>query len=166
MVVLHARSLAASKLISVVEITKREVEKEGGKWWQYSRISKEIRELKEKVRGEKSGISLKEWEEGMGKEASSVTGTERDKGEATAAEAGKVGAEEEEANSPEEDEEDVFETMPDKKAHPEREVQKKKKKIRAVPVMTIYMSRVPVPEFRKEFGYVHHQSVLYLTASC
>ena len=152
-VALHARSEAANKLITVVEIVKREVEKEDGKWWQYSRISGEIRELKEEVHEErKGGISL---DEGAGKDNGSTASNGQGTGDRAEVVVDKTNTEME-VDGKEEDEEDAFEPVPDKNGQARFENGKKRKrKIREMPVMTIYMSRVPLPEFRTVFGCVH-----------
>ena len=150
-VALHARSEAANKLVSVVEITKREVEGESGKWWQYTRLSGEERELKEKTKKKNTnGVSLEEWEEGMSKERGSVTGEREGAGPEKEVVTDEVSMENGGDDS-EEEEENAFEPPSDRKAHPE----KMKKKIRTLPVLTIYMSRVPLPDFRTEFQFVH-----------
>ncbi|OCL01325.1 hypothetical protein AOQ84DRAFT_393738 [Glonium stellatum] len=45
----------------------------------------------------------------------------------------------------EDEEEEAFETMRFESGEP-------RTKVRAVPVMTIYLSRVPIPELKAEFG--------------
>jgi hypothetical protein len=46
-VLLHAKAPVASKLITIVEITKREIAKSGGKWFQYNKIEEIMVEQKE-----------------------------------------------------------------------------------------------------------------------
>ncbi|MCJ1324501.1 hypothetical protein MMC10_001163 [Thelotrema lepadinum] len=151
-VALHARSNAASKLISVVEIAKRDIEAQpkSGKWYQYSRVSAELKEIprnmptkikKGQVSGESAaGKTLKDWN--GGKERESCTEKSSAGGNPLA-----IGA----AEHKSEDEDDQFETMADPKAVSKSE---DSAKLRNVPVLTIYMARVPVPELKAEFRHV------------
>jgi len=146
-VVLSAKAGVAGKMVSVVEIAKREIEAQGAKWWQYSRVYGQTTELKEKPsKGTDGGKTLLEWEkeqaekadamaEDMGKEADDLTMTDADDGE-------EVG-------------EEAFETVAQNGngsfVTPTEEIEARKK-IRAVPVMTIHMSRVPVDELKQTYG--------------
>ncbi|KAF2759710.1 hypothetical protein EJ05DRAFT_474773 [Pseudovirgaria hyperparasitica] len=118
-VALTAKAGTANKMISVVEIAKRELEKEKLKWFQYSAVGSRIEELKEKLKKE----------EGKGQK-----GNGRAFGGDT--------ADTEDVNMVEEIEEEAFETM----VLPER------KKVRAVPYLTVYMARVPVQLLKAEYG--------------
>lgn len=139
-VALHAKADVASKLVGVVEIAKRDIEAlgRGGKWYQYSRVSgelkeipirkskKELKELAErKVAAEKGGRTLNNT-----KESEQLEGEEDD------------------------NEEEAFEPLPGSRA----EQKPKDTKLRNIPVLTIYMARVPVPELKTEFRYVLIQS--------
>ncbi|KAI4144784.1 MAG: hypothetical protein LQ340_006534, partial [Diploschistes diacapsis] len=148
-VVLRAKSNTAGKLISVVEIAKRDIESQGrgGKWYQYSRVSGELREIprnrtkkeqKESVRSvvfsETAGKSFKDWE--ATKEQ--LRGG-KDKEVAKSAEGMGIGQED--------DGDEAFETMID----PEHQHKPQDTKLRNIPILTIYMARVPLPEMKIEF---------------
>jgi hypothetical protein len=122
--VLTAKAAVASKMITVVEIAKRQIASEGGRWWAYCAVG-EVRE----ERG-------REGEGGKGK----------GKGKADKA-SGKGDGDGEEAE--EEEMDGVFETM---KTPFERSIEGKPK-IRAVPVMTIYLARVKIEELGRVYGY-------------
>jgi hypothetical protein len=98
---LHARGGAAAKMISVVEIAKREMARYGGEWFQYSMVGQVVDE--QKVKGEVE---------------------ERD------------------------GEEEGFETM----KTPFERANEGRAKVRASPVMTVYLSRVRIEELRKACG--------------
>ena len=153
-IVLHAKANVVAKMISIIEIAKKNITDEGGKWWQYSRLHGQIAELKEKPEtAESAGKTLVEWDQNRaslinnGVEAS-LTGNGFPAGQPT------VGIINESAGDQVE-EEVVFETMKEKKKHGDpskAEALQARKKIRAVPVMTIYMSRVPIGEFKERYG--------------
>ena len=150
-VALHARANAASKLISVVEIAKRDIEAQpkGGKWYQYSRVSAELKEIPRNVptkasKGRANGSSaagktLKEWNAEKERESSA-------KDTMDGMNSSIMGAVAPES----EDEEDAFETMVHPKAtsHSNDTV-----KLRNIPILTIYLARVPVTELKTEFKY-------------
>ncbi|TVY68877.1 hypothetical protein LSUE1_G005532 [Lachnellula suecica] len=117
-VMLHSKGKVASKLITVIEVAKREIAAGGGKWFQYNVIEAVLEEKKEeKVVGKDSKAG-----EGEGMDV------ERD----------------EEV----EEEEEGFETM---KTPFERAIEGKPK-VRAVPTMTTYLSRVRIDGLRKKYG--------------
>lgn len=71
---LHSKAKVASKLITVVEIAKREIAASGGKWFQYNVVGTVMEEKKEKkasgqskddVEGEKEGSDEEEGFETM-----------------------------------------------------------------------------------------------------
>lgn len=105
--VLQAKAKVASKMVSVVEICKRDIGKEGGKWFQYSAVG----EVRVEIIGEDGG--------GKGEKAVES-----------------------------EDEDESFETM---KTPFERAIEGKPK-VRAVPVITVYLSRVRIDSLRKAHG--------------
>ena len=152
-IALHAKASVATKLISIVEITKKAIEKEGGKWWQYSRLHGEITELKEKRGKTKNeGRTLLEWE-GNQAAAVGIGLSEASSGNVSAAIDAEVEPEEEE----EEEDGVAFETMKNKKATADVKSPQQanvRKKVRAIPVIIIYMSRVPIPDFKGLYGYV------------
>ena len=149
-VALRARANVASKLITVVEIAKREIEykERSGKWYQYSQVSAELREIprnkaKKGPRGQQgdadgakqAGKSLKEWE--LSKKQDTV-------------EAASDGNPTIDLSGGDNEEEAAFEIMAD--ARPGRGAEDTK--LRNIPLLTIYMSRVPVPELKVEFRHV------------
>lgn len=153
-VVLHAKANVVAKMVSIVEIAKKNITDEGEKWWQYSRLHGQIAELKEKPeRAESAGKTLVEWEQNRasliksGVEAN-LTGNRVQTGQPT------VGIIDEPTGHQVE-EEAGFETMKEKKKCEDlstAEAFQARKKIRAVPVVTIYMSRVPIGEFKERYG--------------
>jgi hypothetical protein len=118
-VVLKAKAGVAAKMISVAEIAKREIGKEGGRWWQYCCVEGVIQEVKEKAgEGEKGdGGKRKGMDDGEGKEDS-------------------------------EEESTAFETM----KTPFERANEGETKVRAVPVMSLYLSRVRIEGLRKAYG--------------
>lgn len=115
MVVFTAKAEVASKMISIVEIVKRNLGREGGKWFQYIAVDGQVVENKKKKDSEEDG-----------------KGKEKDDGE-------------------EEGEEDGFEVM----KTPFERIIEDRPKVRSVPVMAIYLSRVRIDDLRKKHGYVH-----------
>lgn len=109
---LHSKAKLASKLITVVEIAKREIAAGGGKWFQYNVVDTIMEKKEKKVSGERKDDG--EGEDGEG----------------------------------EEEEEEGFETM---KTPFERAIEGKAK-LRAVPTMTTYLSRVRIEGLRKAYG--------------
>ena len=146
-VILHAKRDVANKLISVVEIAKRDIEGQKGQWWQYSRISGELVEKqgkKKETNEDVKAATRRKW----GQNENHAVDAERQKEQGA--------ADQEMADST--DDASGFETMRDKT---ETDLRPKKQ---MVPTMTIYMSRVTIPEFKEEFGYVEtHGSELKLT---
>ena len=49
-VILHAKADVASKMATIVEIAKKAIENEGGKWWQYSTVFGQLEQAKKEVR--------------------------------------------------------------------------------------------------------------------
>ena len=124
---LTARSNVANKLISIVEIAKREIlasssrsdaRHDGGSLYQYSALGSEMVTLKPPTTEKKTAR-----QEGLTAD-----------GDVEAAVA---------TNNNNDDDEDAFEVM----KGPEQ-----KEKIRAVPVLTVYLSRVSVKELKKAYG--------------
>lgn len=107
-VIAWAKAKAAGKLISVVEVVKREISGEGGVWFQYN---------------------------GLGE---GIAGVARDKEDA--GEEGDV--------EMEDVEEEGFEKM---KTRIERAIEGTEK-VRSVPVMTVYLSRVRIEALRGAYG--------------
>ncbi|MCJ1287037.1 hypothetical protein MMC26_006384 [Xylographa opegraphella] len=149
-VALHAKADMVSKMISVVEIVKREAEKEGGHLYQYSRLDSLLGELKARtLKGEKgkdvptaNGKTIREWQ------AAQEVGVEAPLQPAT----NDVAMQE----PGDAEEEEAFEPMTKKESVHRAKVpnSEERKKVRAIPTMTIYLSRVPVPEFKQFYGHV------------
>ncbi|KFY48832.1 hypothetical protein V495_00995 [Pseudogymnoascus sp. VKM F-4514 (FW-929)] len=111
-VIAWAKAKAAGKLISVVEVVKREIAGEGGVWFQYN---------------------------GLGE---GISGVPRDKEDG-----GEEGDGEEDVEM-EDVEEEGFEKM---KTRIERAIEGTEK-VRSVPVMTVYLSRVRIEALRGAYG--------------
>lgn len=148
-VVLRAKSDVASKMVSIVEIARQDIEHYKGKWWQYSKVDGQIAELKTKpVKRRNDGKTLLEWQkERAGGESQRVevrgeTGVEvQDNGEVV---------------NGDEEMEDAFQSMVNLKEADQVAKQSENgsgRKIRANPVMTIYFARVPVPGLMELYGY-------------
>ena len=120
---LHAKGPATAKMITVVEIAKRQIGLGEGKWFQYNKVQQVMAEREKKERKER---------------AHKERGKEKDKGEV-------------EEDDEEEDEEDgAFETM----KTPFERANEARPKVRAVPIMTIYLSRTRIEVLRKAYGLV------------
>jgi len=124
-VMLHSKAAVASKMISIAEIAKRELAQKGGKWFQYNQVEP----VMEEKRPTRKGVI------GKGEKGESV-----EKGEP---------ADTREANDSESEEEtEAFETM---KTPFERAIEGRPK-IRAIPSMTLYLSRVRIDSLRNLYG--------------
>ncbi|KAL5321872.1 hypothetical protein ACEPPN_009835 [Leptodophora sp. 'Broadleaf-Isolate-01'] len=124
-VMMYAKAPVVSKVVSVAEIVKREIGKEGGKWFSYCAVGEVIRERGEQDRNGKGGREK-------------IQGQER----------GKENVDEGEGS--EEEEEEAFELM---KTPFERALESEgKPKVRAMPVMSLYLSRVRIEGLRKAYG--------------
>jgi ribosome-associated translation inhibitor RaiA len=119
-VFLHSKAAAASKLITIVEIAKREIAAKGGKWFQYNALSQIMEEMSRDVK--KGHRKSRE-----PKDSLDVNGSEK---------------------SEDGEEEDSFEVM---KTPFERAVEGTPK-IRAIPVMATYLSRIRIESLRKKYG--------------
>lgn len=113
---LYANGEVGGKLISIIEIIKREIASKGGKWFQYTVVEGRREEVKKKERRREVG--------------------ER-KGNAK-------------GNEEEEEDEDAFEVM---KTPFERAIEGQPK-IREVPILIVFLSRVSIDFLRKKYGYV------------
>ena len=154
-VVLHAKSGVASKMVSIVEIARQEIERDKGKWWQYSTLEGRIAEMKvrsvkhgddgkplTKLQGNRAGDEPQELVDSSGKEVGCALD--------------EVALNHEVVNEDEEME-DAFETMANSKVADQRVNQSRHdsgRNIRATPVMIIYFARVPVPGLRQLYGFV------------
>jgi hypothetical protein len=129
LIALHAKAPCANKLISVIEIAKREITAQKGKLYQYTRLGSELNVLKEKL---KCKDSLGEGETSM-KAGQTLDGKSKSDGTLV------------EVEVENDDEEPAFETMQSNLLG--------RQKVRATPTLTVYLSRVPVPELKERFGY-------------
>jgi hypothetical protein len=118
-VMLHTKAPIASKLITIAEITKREIVKGGGKWFQYNKLGQIAEEKKSREGGAKK-------EKGAGEDISMAEDGNEEGGHES---------------------EEEFETM---KTPFERAIEGKPK-IRATPVLTLYLSRVRIESLRREY---------------
>ena len=166
-VILHAKSEVASKMVSIVEIARQEIERDKGKWWQYSKLDGKIAELKVKsVKLRNGENTLSEWQK---KRAGGVVqGIEEAAGE-TGRASEKVEHDHDLVDADEEMEE-AFETIVDPKEAAEAADQGVEhtgndsgRKVRAIPVMTVYFARVPVPGLKELYGYalVYSMDAIY-----
>ena len=139
-------------MVSVVEIAKRQVEKDGGKWWQYTRLEGKVEELKDRSNkkqpiGENKGRTLKDWKE------TQRAGNETKDGSEVAENDNMVVPDPATSDAQEDDD---FETMPGKPPSNNSTIGNldttARPKLRAIPILTIYLSRVPVPEFKALYG--------------
>ena len=153
-VVLHAKSEVASKMVSIVQIARQEIERNNGKWWQYSKLDGQVAEVKIKaVKRKDNGKTLEEWEKERtegGTQGGGEVGGETGRASTEAQHGHRV------VNGDEEMEE-AFESMLVPKEVDEVAEQSGNcngGKIRATPVMTIYFARVPVPGLKELYGYV------------
>ncbi|KAG4425220.1 hypothetical protein IFR04_001587 [Cadophora malorum] len=123
-VMLYAKAPVVSKVVSVAEIAKREIAREGGKWFTYCVVGEVMGEQIEK---EKSG-EKKDQRKEVGSEA----------------------REDEDQMEGGEGEEEAFELM---KTPFERALEVEgKPKVRAMPVMSLYLSRVRLDALRVMYG--------------
>lgn len=153
-VVLRAKSDVVSKMVSIVQIARQEIERDKGKWWQYSKLDGQLAELK--VRSAKrrdGGKTLSGWQK---EQAGNVSQEVKEAGDETGYASEEVEQNHQSVNGDEEME-DAFETMVNVEGAVEGAKQSENgssKKIRAIPVMTIYFARVPVPGLKELYGYV------------
>jgi len=156
-VVLQAKAPVAAKMVSVAEIAKREIEKEKGKWWQYSKVDGRLEELKgrekqKKDSGKGDGMTIKHWQEGQNRGANE--GGDAMKDVMDGADAGLSSKVQNVASAEEDEDDEAFQTMnvgDTGKGAGAPEVLARSK-VRAIPIMTIYMARVPVPELKELCG--------------
>ena len=135
-VVLRAKAASASKLISVVEIAKADIAKRGGKWYEYSKLHSELLQFNKKKRMQpQDGKPLADaaskrftTESGtVENDAVDIEGNDSDDGEV------------------------AFETLQHQSGGAALNEQSK---VRATPIMTIYLACVPVPGLKDLLGWV------------
>lgn len=148
-VMLHAKGDVAGKMVSIVEIAKAEMRKEDEKLYQYNGLHGETSELKvKKPERTGGGKTVAEW-------AKEHPGWENHNRETINA-CGKytLGTSDRSDDDVEmaDGTEDAFETMaPPIQGYDPMEA---RKKVRAYPVLTIYLARVPIPELKNLHEYV------------
>jgi hypothetical protein len=132
-VVLKARASCASKMISITEIAKRDIEAEGqgGKWFQYSRVSGELVQMPRNTSSQ-SDIQTT----GIFSSSNSSGAKETQNGDQV------IDLEREVESKNQED------VVPPERLQSRRD----KSKVRAMPVLTLYMARVSIPELKEEFS--------------
>lgn len=162
-VVLHAKSEVASKMVSIIQIARQNIEHDKGKWWQYSKLDGSIAELKTKpVKRGGGGKSLSEWQK---ERAGEVSNEVKEIGGKTRRASEEVQHDDEVADGDEEI--DVaFESMVKPKEADQGAKQPgngSRRKIRAIPVMTIYFARVPVPGLKELYGFVYYHFWISIT---
>lgn len=146
-VMLHAKGDVAGKMVSIVEIAKAEIRKENGKLYQYNGLHGETSELKiKKPKRTGSGKTVAEWTEEH-PEPEDPGGETINKSEKCT-----LGTVDQSDDDPDmvDATEDAFETMaPLSRGYDSPEA---RKKVRAYPVLTIYLSRVPILELKDLHG--------------
>ncbi|KAI4270878.1 MAG: hypothetical protein LQ337_006407 [Flavoplaca oasis] len=140
-VVLHAKAASASKLISVIEIAKKDIEIRGGKWYQYSKLHSELLDFKEKQRKpSQDGRTLAGTTSGPSPTADGKTRPQRtDAGDQNDLAEEGVGS----------DAEVAFETLQHQSSSA---ASNGTSKVRATPIMTVYFACVSVPGLKDLFG--------------
>ena len=148
-VMLHAKGDVAGKMVSIVEIAKAEMQKEDGKLYQYNGLHGETSELKiKKPERTGGGKTVAEWAKEHPGWENHNRETMNECGKYTLGTSDRSDDDEEMANATE----DAFETM----APPIQgcDTTGARKKVRAYPVLTIYLAQVPIPELKDLHGYV------------
>jgi len=127
-VLLHAKGAMASKLITVVEITKREIAKAGGKWYQYNVLGQILAPQEEKF--------------------AIMKGLRYTLGPKPDADTDSMEVDTKEDSQTINEEETTFETM---KTPLERAIEGKPK-VQAIPVILIFLSRVRNDALKGAYG--------------
>ena len=141
-VVLCAKGGSIAKLVSVVEIAKRAIAAERGKWYEYTSLNGEITNMKDrKPKKKEGGKTLREWEK-----ENAQTGQGSSEGQQDV-----INSEDPLRVTYKDDEEAAFQTMGRQEI---MAYDKNPKKIRLLPQMTTYIAQVPVPDLKVYFGFV------------
>ena len=149
-VILHAKADVASKMIGIAELAKREMEKDKGKWYQYSKIESQVTEKKRGLEGSERAVpgkTLGEWENHRQSNSGQEQTSRPDPAQQPQRDAMMIDQEQERKDDDDEEEE-AFETVATTAIGPHKGGQK----VRAIPIMTIYLSRVPVPVLKSIYG--------------
>ena len=146
LIVVQAKASAASKAISIVEIAKREVAKQGAKWYQYSALGETMGTVprQKKAKHDASGTSENaELQEQQGPKGDKVTEDHEMKDAKVL------------SDDDDDDDDDEFEEMEGPRV-PQTGVNGmgalSHEKIRAVPILTIHLSMVRVEQLKKLYG--------------
>ena len=141
-VVLCAKGGSIAKLVSVVEIAKRAIAAEGGKWFEYTSLNGEITNMKDrKPQKKEGGKTLREWEKDKSDKAKASSGGQHDV----------INSEDPFRVTYKDDEEAAFQTMGRQEI---MAYDKNPKKIKLLPQMTTYMAQAPIPGLKAFFGLV------------
>ena len=153
-VILTAKAKAASKMCSIVEIAKGQIEKEKGRYWQYSSVHAELLELKPKKVELAGGRTLADWDDKRGA-PETIASSEKENAFGKEQEPGPDIDEDDDVDDVDDDMDEAFETMIEPKER-ERGVRTEDreggKKVRDIPFMTIFFARVPVPGLKEIYG--------------
>lgn len=147
-VILTAKADVASKMVGIVEIAKRTIRQEGGKWWQYSKLHSQVIELKKKKTRPKraeGGRTLREWADEQEEKGEPVSGGMKENHNGDHDMPDDKGARLDDQEKDEDEDEGAFQTMGRQQVMAYDE---NRSKMRAIPIMTIYLSQVPVPALR------------------
>jgi len=150
-VILHAKADVASKLCSIVEVAKKQITMEKGKWWQYTKLHGELLELKPRRTegtGDARTISKRS-------KVPAARGTEISKATNESAKGSATGQGRDSADEKDEVEEEPFEVMTDPISRDQAANQSQSgngKKIRNTPIITIIFAMVPVPGLKELYG--------------
>lgn len=150
-VLVRAKGKVASKAISVVEIAKSELEKDGAKWYQYSTVVGCTVLIPRKEDEVKGGRTIRQWEKQQEEERRGQLGEED--ASTTALQDG----DEEEGDDDDDDDDQMFEPM---NADEQAEVggvdmmagSNGTHKIRSIPRLVIFLTRVPSPRLKELYG--------------
>ena len=143
-VVLCAKGNCIAKMVSIVEIAKRAISEEGQRWFEYCALEGEITDLKVKEKkGNKGegGKTLRAWQKEQTEDQASSAEGQHD----AVMEGGGMDLK----VTFKDDEEAAFQTMGRQQI---MAYDQSPKKIRVVPQMTVYVSRVPVLGLKAVFG--------------
>lgn len=153
--VLRARAADAGKLISIAEIAKREMlkssgERQGpGRWYQYIALGSETKEMDRDDQSRGSSAALKE-----GKTAieDTIFGRQARGQSADPEMAGANDDEQQQQQEKEQDEDDKGDDDFEEMKTPFERAIEGTSKIRVVPVMSLFLSPVPIDEIRRRYG--------------
>ncbi len=147
-VILTAKADVASKMVGIVEIAKRTIRQEGGKWWQYSKLHSQVIELKKKKPRPKraeGGKTLREWAHEQEEKGERVSEGMKENHNGDHDMPDDQEARLDDLEKEEDEDEGAFQTMG---RHQVMAYDENRNRMRAIPIMTIYLAQVPVPVLR------------------